>query len=526
MRASIVHSAPSSAEHLSEPVPKASEGQRSSVKETLGGLFRELGAKVRAKTKDARNLVGSRKRLVEERGAEVGLNPPVEELSVIEKGIGGAGEEFHGEAEKISGGVASAENSLGEPQAEKIKKLQTEINNRHYSVRLDIENPPEPLRGNSIEPVLVQKWIEAHPEGSAREAAQAIIDSTKHYSYGEFKAGLEDAVVSINESLSGREYTIVTPGGKSNKWVTELAIPTLDHLPAEVANQGARDLPGTRFVFIDDALYSGGQMIKDIDQTLCTLRDHKIKMSAVEIYVVAPFATAKAVNGITEGVASNGAKIIFSEHTTMPSIAESISSPATQDTLRQMFGGRLEERTLTFFDHKIPDGRSTLNKVYEEGVVKDQTGVILGEVPFVPVTREPYNGAGVMKPMIEDIEEAMKSNGKAELLVENIPDIGKFLKDKIAFLTTDRGDFLAVKDTNTYGFCVNVSRGGEIIPFVSRYSQDSRPSTRLEKGDQILVYASSLEPPIQIDYGVEFGLKPVEKLDEVQNETEPQKSQE
>lgn len=215
MRAPVVPPSPSSVEHLSEPVPKAPEGQRSGIKETFGGLFRELGAKVRAKTKDARNLVGSRKRLVEERGAEVGFRPPVEELSAIEGKIDDAGSEFQVEAAQIAGEKpAEAEVKVHEKTTEEIaKELDKRLGSKEAS---DAWHYREEVRAKYHLPECGYRWED--PERYIQEMENFVNENgiTLRYKH-EFEKFFED--FPDTQGRTTKDNEVVTTAVGHSDWL-------------------------------------------------------------------------------------------------------------------------------------------------------------------------------------------------------------------------------------------------------------------------------------------------------------------
>lgn len=101
-----------------------------------------------------------------------------------------------------------------------------------------------------------------------------------------------------------------------------------------------------------------------------------------------------------------GIKVNFYESEVMPAVSDSLEKYGEDvvNLASHVYGG-LEEKTMTYFDHKQPDGVSTINKAYSLGLVHNSRGRELSQdagkevseshrmpisIPFIPRTRPPY----------------------------------------------------------------------------------------------------------------------------------------
>ncbi len=256
-----------------------------------------------------------------------------------------------------------------------------------YSIPLNQAQPPIPEQSNQVDQELAQKWILANRKRS-RPAAEKLIKLLCHRSFAKFDKRLQESVESFNEKLismppENRKFIIVVPDdsqNKSNPWVTNLALKHFAIPPLDIVYAKEYHYPvEANVVVLDDAAYSGKQL-----QLLFESFNDRIK----NIYLITPFMTNTAFTNV-----KNYVKWI-SKHERMLSIPE--MKEFTESELKQLekqtgsyYQGDLGKRTLNWFDHKMPDSLSTLDKILALGFPIDRKKDVTS-VPFIPETTPPY----------------------------------------------------------------------------------------------------------------------------------------
>lgn len=320
-------------------------------------------------------------------------------------------------------------NAVIKKVPENILKLQEEINSRAYKVYLKVIDIPRPKRSNAMDSVKLQEWINAHPEGIARDTARAIINETRHIGQQEFEEALTKSISEFKKGLNGEDYIAFVEPKKSNQWVTEIAMHDVDYLPAQVynlANGSTREGLSnyTRFVFFDDAIYSGEQMFSNIKNVVAEAVLQGADPDKIVVDVVVPFTTEYGFTAISKAL-NDGLHVVNGRMTNinlrvsvnfhvieqLPSITGALSK-YDRDILSQaqyvayrdgdsyfvrsdedalLSTHNTDNKTLTYFDHKIPDIFSTIEDVYLKGEVRNAEGYVLDKhVIFIPETAPPY----------------------------------------------------------------------------------------------------------------------------------------
>lgn len=412
-------------------------------------------------------------------------------LDITEDKIAGKLKELGYPEQKIPSAAIEIKNRIlsNFPGIRNKLALQKEIESAGYLFTTDVVFVPKPVRSNAPVESLFQEWVNAHPEGLARRAAQAIKDNTQHISQAEFEAALEKTVKSANDIIGENDFAVIVDQGRSNQWVAELALPLFRKLPKQIADRQAYINEVARsgindFVFIDDAIYSGQQMGLNIFEFLEGLKLEGKDLSEVRIIVVTPYSTNYGRRNIQRY--SKTYTIVFPQQETIQTIAEKIPDPDILETISKMYPGGNNSRTLTYFDHKIPDSLSTIDAIFVNGLVKDELGNAvtnidgtIKKIAFVAETVAPYKFTSLN--VIHQLEKEMYDNPNIrEYMIGQIPNIGQGLSSQIAFLKTEYGDFIALKDPHFLGATLNRSEY-----FNSLSSKKSL--IKLESGDIIEV---------------------------------------
>lgn len=154
-----------------KPAPEQVEVKPAKPKLSIGQRFQAVKAKVSqtaAKLGDTLGKVifdaASRVDLTDEQSRVTALADQLNTLNtVIESQIG------------ITPEVAQL---VPKDRPRTLEELQYEINQRGYDGKLSVVDVPKPKTSNAMDNELAQKWIDAHPEGTTRDMARAIINET------------------------------------------------------------------------------------------------------------------------------------------------------------------------------------------------------------------------------------------------------------------------------------------------------------------------------------------------------------
>jgi len=307
-------------------------------------------------------------------------------------------------------------------------------------------SPLFPTRSNKLTADQMVNWIAKHPP-EARETAKALLDAVEHVSMDTFAEKLANSISALEHVLSDstpQECVFMAMAGKSNQWLTELALPLMskDTLPSDVISTDydaylkkqyestAPKFP-SKIVLLDDGIYSGTQMSSILTLILrstflanCNHPDLNIPFP--DIYVVPVYATASGIAFIEKSFPKDLVEILgfFLENPglqdqheafinfcrksslnllkgklhILPSekiqtLAEAISDKNMQARIDAMnfsldhvgaeFGWNaqgVQTRGNVYFDFKIPDSLSFPASL-GEGMILSTTGNILLEPP-------------------------------------------------------------------------------------------------------------------------------------------------
>ncbi len=254
---------------------------------------------------------------------------------------------------------------------------------------IPLNEPYRPFKSNEINQRSADEWIISKPDDQ-RRAARAIVDNVRHIGQTEFEDKLKLTIDDLNQKLGDRKYVALAAESKSNQWTLELSWENLDRKPDYVGNAGSINFVNDKLdgvmrylrqhsdlktvVIIDDAIYSGQQIHTIIDKLSSS------GFGDLEFIVVAPFMT----NSAEDRLSGAAKKVVLCEHDKILTVAEALPDVDLQRKIPEIREfryieeedqGDLATRTLTYFDHKVPDNLSTLG---------------LRKLPFIPNTVEPY----------------------------------------------------------------------------------------------------------------------------------------
>jgi hypothetical protein len=260
----------------------------------------------------------------------------------------------------------------------------------------------EPKESVSPDPVLKQKWVEAHT-GEFRTIAEILIDKINHVTHEEFKSQLKESVENFNNYLSGQSdpsYIIVIPGGfdKSALWVTSLAKEFLEFPPERIIMIHDYDFADileestcVNIVMFDDAAYSGRQMAEE----------YFPKFEGVDkvLHPIIPFMTESAEKKLEVELTKLNIKHMIHDHATMDSFSKFLSERQKKllraegnneftvqqiDTKTNPSG--IDNLTVTYFDHKKADDWSMVTALDDGSSLNSSSE----KIQFIPDVTSPY----------------------------------------------------------------------------------------------------------------------------------------
>ena len=311
-----------------------------------------------------------------------------------------------------------------------------------YDVKLS-PNPLMPVRSNKIDPIRMEEFISLHPP-ECQNAVRALCTNLRHVSKEEFMEKVQATVQSLNLMLQQKgnpDYLIVAINGKSNGWITQLALPFLNKLPHNIittnfssylereltkkALDEAYFLPKV-IVFLDDGIYSGEQMTKCLNVFMRDLSHYSQNPDndvPLPEFIIAPvFATEFGIRHVQEAntvrstlgvlqipeesmshVPSEdmqrwrtierdfASKIFVTRYEPIQTINQVVRDPHLLQMLTAMYWASdtgesghecgPKSRGNVYFDHKVPDMLSFVEAL-EKGLIFDQNGqVVLRKSP-------------------------------------------------------------------------------------------------------------------------------------------------
>jgi hypothetical protein len=198
----------------------------------------------------------------------------------------------------------------------------------------------------------IDRYIRAYPKHYQPAVEHATKRLLVHVPQEEFEAALYRSVDKLMQKLPDGASVAVFDwkgvGGKSNEWVTQLALKHIHdhyrdiskHLKFKVV-QDSRDLKKADIVlFFDDAVFSGVQMVYEVVKP--HLPEHK------DYAVVVPFYTNDSLDHLD------------SSHLITDTEMQTYGSKKNAPFWFTIFEKEIGVGTLTIFDHLKPDSASTL----------------------------------------------------------------------------------------------------------------------------------------------------------------------
>ncbi|MCK5492510.1 MAG: HAD family hydrolase, partial [Candidatus Omnitrophica bacterium] len=333
--------------------------------------------------------------------------------------------------------ISVIEKSTGIPDF-KISKVSKRAIIKTYLKNREKEIFPEnivqrPLVDNPVDKNKAEKWINSHSV-QLRKLAGFLADNISYINQEEFENALDESIKEFTNNIKEKPYIVLLPKYdnrpiKSNHWCYELAREKGFFLSAiisdktkilisEIREKGIRDV-----VIIDDASYSGSQVREKIMNFLDKLEEENIDRSEINVHIIIPFMTLIAENRIRKKFKNKMNDIYIYRQRKIETIYEIFQSVVKKypdrrnefndflSLIRKTYGigssisKNFTSRTLTYFQHKIPNGLAILAPISQEmcdnnyfenttilhGVVLNEKGDITKFVPYILNNSTPYN---------------------------------------------------------------------------------------------------------------------------------------
>lgn len=252
----------------------------------------------------------------------------------------------------------------------------------------------------------LDKWRQNHEEGLASDLADVVAKNLNYVSFDMFLNALYDVVTEVADKTQGEEVVILTKvKGKSEAWVYDLVKDLLPENHEVVDFSETEKLKGKgkkNFVYLDDAAYSGSNC-RNMAASLAMIREDGD--SEFRFYPATAFYTQNSDELLSERTKKKGDFIIVvnlesrKKMPTMEEILDQMTDVEARNRLK-IYINRAHEinlhQTLTWFQHKIPDGFSLYEGV-SQGYIIGNNGSFVEDraekkkrVSFIPIVIEPY----------------------------------------------------------------------------------------------------------------------------------------
>jgi GGDEF domain-containing protein/prophage maintenance system killer protein len=257
----------------------------------------------------------------------------------------------------------------------------------------------------------LSQWVNAHRvisvDGLAFMAAQFVQKHISYIDFARFKNALQNAVSELFASLQQKPYVLISLPAegeqKSDYWVQQLAFNNGENLPQGVVSADGiiawlKVHPEVKdIVYMDDASYSGSQVSVRLQTTLSDAFQY---CPDCRFHVVIPFFTNAARERIQS---SYKTQVVFYGQEEIPTLDELLVSEYentdTYQGLKEQIINHLgydrntyDGLTLTYFQHKMPDGYSVLQVLSDGALLASGNGSTQQSIPFIFPIVPPYKG--------------------------------------------------------------------------------------------------------------------------------------
>lgn len=232
-----------------------------------------------------------------------------------------------------------------------------------------------------LNPAQLNQWIEEQGDECSKKFATIVKKYARHVSFAEFKNAMNRLGNAIKLTILDKKYDRVVlvldaPISKSNTWAALLLYPYIREYITDIVNNiyNVKDIMNTTtlqkilVIVPDDASYSGRQLgegVKDFSA--------RLNYPNVDIFIAVPYMGKLAYQTYFREckhcIVSNTTELI-------PTLQENLEAENYPCIPQVKWNGYLgpvfqywEGQIPIYFDHKLADGLSTLQKVFALGPI-------------------------------------------------------------------------------------------------------------------------------------------------------------
>ncbi len=280
-----------------------------------------------------------------------------------------------------------------------------------YEVPKGTRLAQRPWLSNLFDLEKLRRWVNAHPR-KWRPLIRLIAKNIHHVSQEKFEEALQEAVDDFKSKFSGSYLMMNLEMSQpdSVEWVRSLVLekglpapvnPDLSQSMIEAlrANPEVLDV-----VIADDASYTGDAL----GSYILRIQEH-FPERKLRFHVLVPFMTRASVSTVKKKVSERTpSKIYFYKHRQIETLEEILkkASPKYIQMAKELYAGHHSDlnfddynfehdkvRTLTYFDHKVPDTLSFFKHILDGWVLglNGRFQVSKGRFSLIPKTVEPYH---------------------------------------------------------------------------------------------------------------------------------------
>ncbi|MDQ2994384.1 MAG: hypothetical protein M3R00_05500 [Pseudomonadota bacterium] len=296
----------------------------------------------------------------------------------------------------------------------------TSINQQLDEREIDISisaNPPLVSR-RDIDMRAAQQTIDRLASPAHAEVLKEFLQTrVMHITMPHFMQALNECCMQFNYWLMNnpefQDYTVLYQNGRSQQWVTSLALRYLYILPRydqKFQLTGLQSLKSIHqhperktYVLFDDHAISGSQLCEQVLGRFYEVLDEKKSNEKYRLIIITPFMTTKAYKKVTSAAEGSyrdvmDVKIITSR--IIPSINQLVLNDERKTILQEIFWrDETFAKSVMYTDWKLPDIESIPGIFLGEvsSAIDKYAGKPLGQVPpsvsMLPDTKPPYKSS-------------------------------------------------------------------------------------------------------------------------------------
>lgn len=227
----------------------------------------------------------------------------------------------------------------------------------------------------SLDEVKVRKYIE-QLQPDEQKFVRELLDKTTYISFAELKIALSYAFEKFKKSIGDQPFYLMASGYKfgSEHWFIGLLwdqIRTMNLLGILNENSELKLTEPTNIVIIDDAIYTGNNVLSMIDEFSYFLsekqgRPQKDICSNIKLHMVIPFINYSGLESINHFLKEFGIIGYTYSNNIIDGLSDLID---VSDNMVDRFGIDIPEMSAIYFDHKVAGSMSTFSMIYLDGLV-------------------------------------------------------------------------------------------------------------------------------------------------------------